>query len=134
MIDPILIKAYLTTDYKVFNPILVIRIGQNNLDLDKFLILNHARDWAYITAYNPGSKLLSKEENEISHQKLLEEVVDYKIWEGEGITNNSTWEPEKSLLILGISKENAIRVSSKFGQNAFVFGETGKIAELIQLA
>ena len=43
------------------------------------------------------------------------------------------WPPEKSLLILGIDREEARELGSQFGQNAIIFGERGGSPELLML-
>jgi len=42
-----------------------------------------------------------------------------------------TWEPEKSLLIFGISRTRAIELGNKFEQNAIVVGKKSLPAELV---
>jgi hypothetical protein len=41
--------------------------------------------------------------------------------------------PEKSLLILGINKEQAIAIGNEYEQNAIVYGEVGQAAQLLLL-
>ena len=133
--DNKLIEAYQTTTYFV-HPLgkkIGIRIGNLHPDLDSFLVLHNAQEWAFITAYNPGSKILSETENE-KNQKDLEKMISnarYIFFQGEGIGADSLWPPEKSILALGISQKVAEDFAQQFGQNAIVFGEIGKKAELL---
>lgn len=132
-IDQRLLRAYLNTTYQVDFPVVKIKIGEPNRDLDILLESRQAQSWAFITAWNPKSSLLSTKENDWRHQKLVQivENTGYSYFEGKGIGNNHDWEPEASLLILGISKTEALELGRQFGQHAIVFGEKGRAPALI---
>ena len=49
---------------------------------------------------------------------------------GRGIPDDSAWEPEESMLAIGVSREEALSLGRRFGQNAVVWGERGGGAEL----
>ena len=134
-IDQRLRDAYLATIYEVKHLGLQLRIGEENWDLEEFLIDNNVFSWAFISAWNPFSKPLSSSENEIRHEKL-KDFTKNKQWvfaEGFGVPQNQNWEAEKSLLILDISRVEAIDLGKKFKQNAIVFGRLNKAPELIFL-
>lgn len=78
-----LLQAYINTNFKVYDPCLIINIGVANHQLDDLLLSFNATTWAYITAYNPYSKLLTDEENQERHIKLKDKLGDFKIFEGE---------------------------------------------------
>jgi len=118
-----LIKAYKNTEYRVYNPRIVIKIGVKNQPLDSLLKALNARTWAYITAFNPYSKLLSEASNRSRHEILKTKIGNYRFYEGEGVGEDKTWKPEISLLIIGISHEEAMEVGNSFEQNAIVVGE-----------
>lgn len=132
-IDQQLISAYLNTTYQVKFPDIKIKIGEPNHALNALLEFCKTECWAFITAWNPKSSLLSTKENDSRHQKLVEIVKNtgYPYFEGKGIGNSGEWEPETSLLILGISKTEALRFGQQFGQNAIVFGEKGQVPALV---
>ena len=132
MIDN-LIQAYKNTKYKVFNPNLVIEIGVMNNDLNDLLDKNNANEWAYITAFNPYSKALTELENKDRHLQLQEVTKSFLTYEGHGVGADSSWEPELSLLVIGISKAEAILIGKKFEQNAIVYGKFGSTPELLIL-
>ncbi len=134
-IDQQLINAYRATIYKVFKPTLSLKIGQKNDELDTFLIDNNTFTWAFISACNPFSQKLSDKENDLLHKKLYEELVQngYRICEGEGQDEKNDWPPEKSYLVLQISKKNAFEIAKTFDQNAIIFGQFNKAPELILL-
>ncbi|MFK7770541.1 MAG: DUF3293 domain-containing protein [Saprospiraceae bacterium] len=134
-IDQQLRDAYLATSYEVKHLGLQLRIGEENWDLEEFLIDNNVFSWCFISAWNPFSHPLSPSENDIRHAKL-KNLVKLNQWvsaEGFGIPQNLNWKAEKSLFILDISKAEAIDLGKKFDQNAIVIGRLGKPPELLFL-
>lgn len=131
-----LIQDYKNTDYiiypnDVFKKGLVIRIDQNTPELDIYLKSISLNSWVFITAYNPFSREESDEINHKNQKDLISEIKnDYRYFEGEGKGNNTDWKAEKSILILGISKEKALELKNKYSQNAVVFGELNNRAKL----
>ena len=101
-----LLDAYSKTKYLVFNTEIVIEIGKRNSLVEELLKKNGCNECAFITAFNPFSQLLTDDENEKRHRELLTLVKEYIFFEGEGRGEDSNWKPEKSLFILGISREN----------------------------
>jgi len=55
----------------------------------------------------------------------------YTTFPGEGSGDDGQWPPERSLLILGILRDDAIRLGRDFGQRAVVYGEQGGRALLL---
>ena len=133
MVSQDLKSAYLNTLYKVYQPVLEIKIGLVNEELDALLIKNNCTEWAYITAFNPYSQTLSAEKNELRHAKLRDRLEHYRIFEGEGAGEDPTWPAEKSFLVIGITKNDAAKIGILFEQNAIVVGEKSKPAELLML-
>ncbi len=131
MVD--LINAYNTTEYKVYSPTLVIKIGIANQVLNDLLISFNASTWAYITAFNPFSKILTEAENLKRHEELKVKIGNYKFFEGEGVGEDKTWKPETSFLIVGISLNEAIEIGKFYEQNAIVVGENNGVPELKML-
>lgn len=128
-----LINAYNNTEYQVYNPPMVIEIGIKNQELNDLLSSLNLTTWAYITAFNPFSKSLSKEENLKRHKELRVKIANYKFYEGEGVGEDKTWEPEISCLVVGISHEEAIYIGNFFEQNAIVIGDINGVPELKML-
>ena len=128
-----LLEAYKNTKYIVFEPTLTIEIGKLNQDLDKLLLKHNSNEWAFITAYNPYSRVLTEEENKVLHNKLKELTEKYVTFEGYGVGQDPTWEPELSLFIIGISKGDASKIGKEFEQNAIVYGEVNNPPELLIL-
>ncbi len=128
-----LIFAYTNTKFHVFIPAIVIEIGKRNEDLDTLIKKEGQTEWAYLTAYNPFSKELTDKENLERQSQLLSKISDYKFYEGEGVGEDPTWKPERSILIVGITKNEAISLGREFEQNAIVYGKINEVPELIIL-
>jgi len=128
-------NAYLATKYRASTPIgeITIQIDKPHPELDLLLENHCVEQWAFITAWNPFSEELSLEENTVRHEQLVGKVreLGYIAFEGAGIPENTNWQPETSLLILGVGENMAIDVGIEFGQNAIVLGKKGTNAQLI---
>jgi len=125
-------KAYLNTTYRVYEPAIAIRIDKENHGLAATLSQIGHTNWAYLTAWNPFSKQLTPEENETRNQQLLDDLKPFRVFNGEGIGDDSSWPPERSFLVAGIHREVAIYLGKKYKQNAIVVGQGAK-AELVML-
>ena len=128
-----LINAYNNTEYKVYSPAIVIKIGIANQELNDLLISVNATTWSYITAFNPFSKILTEPENLKRHEELKVKIGNYKFFEGEGVGEDKTWKPEISFLIVGISLNEAIEIGKFYEQNAIVVGEINSVPQLKML-
>lgn len=131
--EPELINAYKNTSYNVFDPPISIKIDTQNPELDALLERYDLTHWAYVTALNPFSELLTAEENEERHKQLNKRLNEYLYFEGEGVGTDAFWNPEKSFLILGISMKDAAKLGIYFQQNALVVGKLKDVAELLLL-
>lgn len=114
---------------------IVIRIDQPTPALDKLLAAKGHGEWAFISACNPGSQRLPDQENAERHARLIAEVtaLGFQGIPGHGVPDDPGWQPEISLLILGISQGQATKLAEKFGQNAIVIGTPGLPARLCYL-
>jgi hypothetical protein len=103
-------------------------------ELDALLNQRRADQWAYITAYNPESRRLSDEDNVVRQQALVQAVQDRGLtfFEGESVLDAAAWPPETSLLILGISPDDARALGRQFGQLAIVVGRLDQPARLVE--
>src|SRR3954469_18813194 len=133
--DLALLLAYEMSEYVVFEPKLVFRIGEPNAALDELLESHGERMAAFITASNPRSKPRPKEENEAANARLLESqrLLSRTCLEGEGRSPDGNW-AERSLLILGIPLAEAEALGRAYGQNAIVFCEKGRPPELLLIS
>ena len=130
MLNQELHDAYRTTNYKVFTPEFTIKVGQLNGILNKILEATSNTSWAYITAFNPFSKELSDEENKSRQDELLKLVTKHQTYKGHGVDEKEEWPAEESVLILGITEEDAVKLGNKYEQNAIVVGSIYKEAIL----
>lgn len=126
-----LYTAYLHTTYQVYDPALAITIGNFHPQLDTLLETRHATQWAFITAWNPYSQVLSTTENEARNKSLETLLAPYPYFAGAGIGEDPSWQPEASFLVLGIDRATACLLGKQFGQNAIVAGSKGGPAELV---
>lgn len=129
-----LLTAYLQTSFNVLMPAgtITLRCGRHSIDLDRLLKDAGASCWAYLTAYNPNSQQLGGDENRRRQDKLVAEVsAKFSVLHGEGVGADQNWPPEPSVLVLGMDREEAMRVGSRYGQNAVVVGVQGQPAELL---
>jgi hypothetical protein len=129
-------SAFRATTYRVFVPNAApidIRIGQRSAPLDALLDARGCREWAFITAWNPGAKALSAAENDARQLQLLSELRQ-RGWDwldGSGIPADASWKAEASVLVLGISADDAVVLGRHFGQLAVVTGARGSASELV---
>ena len=133
-----LLAAYLATTYtaRLGELEVRIRVGSRCPRIDRELAERNLSCWAYLTACNPGSQPLSAAENRDRQHTLRCAVHDggWACYPGAGVPDASTWEPEESLLILGIQRQPALQLARRFGQLAIVWGIRGSAAELLSSA
>jgi hypothetical protein len=127
--------AFRATTYRVFvpdEPPIDIRIGERSPRLDAILAAYECNAWAFITAWNPGSQPLPRDENAARQMDLLA-LVDargYRRLMGSGVPAGADWQAEESVLVLGVPKAEAIELGARFDQLAVVIGARGGAAEL----
>ena len=133
-IDSVLWKAYEQTDFIVHSaPEFVLNIGQFSDQLIQLFSFHKVTTAAFVTAYNPFSKQLSRDENSVQQSNFVKEVQSrgLSFLEGLGQHLNHKWEDEPSLLILGIAFEAAKKLARTYDQNAFVWCDESCIPQLI---
>jgi hypothetical protein len=124
--------AYRAAHYRVFAQMpFTLRVGEPSAELDALLDSHAATTWAFATACNPGSQPLSAEENAERMSQLHAVLTDCARYPGEGGDPAGEWPGEPSVLVVGISREEAVRVAVAFGQNAILTGVRGGAAELV---
>lgn len=127
-------QAYRATLYQAQLPsgTLTLRIDQHSDTLGKLLADEGCPTWAFVSAANPGSRLLDETENSARHQALLAaiDLQGIRFFEGMGVPQNSGWPPEPGLLVLGITQHDAHELAARFGQNAILFGTRDGIPRL----
>lgn len=112
---------------------IAVRIGEPNTAVDLLIDRFGADEWAFITAYNPYSEVLSAEENQSRHRRLLETIRDRNLvsFESHGVDDDGTWPSERGLFVAGLSRDEAVELGRELDQNAIVVGARGGAPELV---
>ena len=110
-------------------------IGQHCAPLAALLQQRGYQHALYITAYNPGSHILSAAKNQLANQRLQERLAQYSrlIYPGESIDLSGVWPAEAGFLALGLELTAAKQIALEFGQNAIVWATTDAIPKLVLL-
>ena len=123
-INPILIRAYREGIYVVEtqNPITLF-LGKCNHDLGTLLKEHKVSTAAFITAYNPYSKIKTDQENLEAQNSLVKDIkkLGFKYIEGFGQDVAGNWPREISVLVLGITESQAEVLADKYSQNGFIW-------------
>jgi hypothetical protein len=127
--------AYLQTTYRVADasgPV-GIRVGVRNAALDRILDRHRVSEWVFITASNPGSHALPEQENACRNAGLEQMLRDQRrqYLHGNGVPDESGWQAERSFLVLGITKREAIALAKRWHQRAIVCGTLESAPELV---
>lgn len=122
----ILDKIYRQTIYVVEDEtsVAAFRVGQPSADLVKILRERNTTEWAFITAYNPYSTLVSASDNKQRQARLIKELEKRNLafLPGCGIGVGEEWQSEPSLFILSITFKAALEIGRLFEQNAIIVG------------
>lgn len=128
-----LLEAYHRTTYRIDAPDapIPLRIGCPDPRLNALLAGFGAECWAFITAYNPGSRPQTLEVNERALVRLRNELhsAGYPVLSGEGVGDG--WPPEPSFFVPGLAPEAAREIGRRYGQVAVVWGGGGGAPELL---
>lgn len=124
-VHPQLVRAYREAIYIVNGEDLAIRlkVGEVNKVLANLMHSRRVVTAAVLTAYNPYSEVKSAEENERSQSNLLDKLKQKSThcMSAIGTDAKGEWEPEPSILALGISLQDAESLADEYGQNAFIW-------------
>jgi hypothetical protein len=126
-----IVSAYRFAEYRVdTSPPFTLRVGEPCAALDALLASHAADTWAFVTACNPGSVVLSVEVNAERMKQLREMLNRFVTYPGESCGPDGQW-AEASVLVIGISRTAVVEVAKAFGQAAILAGERGGPAELV---
>lgn len=134
-LDQSLIKAYETTEYHVRSAKpFILELGKKSegiVDLARRLRVDCV---AFITAYNPYSRVISDTENAKRNRQLKRELdkLDLTIVVGYGQDPTTSWK-EDSFVVFGLGLEETKRLGIKYQQNAVVWCGVDAIPELVLL-
>jgi len=130
------ITAYNAAHYHVFHePQFVLKIGQFSRELSLLHKEAGMTCSAFITADNPLGVPGSVEQNKSAYARLIESVSNSGLSsiDGEGKDPAGEWPGEKSLLIIGCDRQQAVEWGGLYNQNAIVWCGDDAIPELIVL-
>jgi hypothetical protein len=110
-----------------------LRVNEYSPELDALQKDQAIKSSAYITAFNPESTPLTKEQNKARNIMLEKELQqnNYNYLEGYGEDAEGSWSSEESFLVLSINKSDAVVLGDKYGQFAIVFSEADAIPKLL---
>ncbi len=93
------------------------------------IVLFSNRSFAIITAYNPHSKVLSKEENFARHLQLqnLLQNKSFEILPSTGQSPDGSWQ-EEGFLVFDIELDQALEFGKHFEQHAIIYGQGNRVA------
>lgn len=121
--------AYAATTYQAGS--LRLRVGEPAPALDALLAARGLDQWAWLTAVNPRSQPLPPAENRRRMADLLSRLQG-RLWlRGEAVSDRGDWPAEPSVLVLGMSRAEAVALARSYQQNAILFGERGGLAHLV---
>lgn len=121
--------AYRATRY-VFQEF-VLRVDAVHPALDAWLAEHGQREWAFLTAWNPGSRPRAPDENARDQERLKARlsVPGLQVLPATGEADDGSWS-EPSLFVAGLPHDAAERLGRDFGQVAVLVGHIGGPAEL----
>lgn len=126
---------YKATTYRVFLPggICDLRIGQACEALRCWLETAGTREFAIITAYNPGSQPCDAARNAEQQAQLECDLIEgnYEPYAGENVADDGRWLPEESCFIPGIALEDVCALGQDYGQSAIVYGAADGVPKLV---
>ena len=129
-----LLQQYLASLYRVRDAgrELVLHVGVRSPELAALHRSKGVASSAFITAWNPGSRPLGKEENRARDEALRRDAAarGHELLEAQGHSPNRDW-CEESYLVLGIGRREALALARKYGQVAFLFMGAEAVPELV---
>jgi hypothetical protein len=135
-LPPALVRAYLETEYRVHGEGgIVLRCGEYSAALDAMHRRIGVVSSAFVTAWNPYSRLHDRDRNTLAQAALARELElrGLRYLPGVGQHPDHTWPGEESFLVLGIDRDAACELAAGYQQNAFVWCGPGAVPELVLL-
>jgi len=127
--------TYRATTYRAYLPggHADLRIGQVNPALVAWLETAACREFAIITAYNPGGEILAATINAERQSQLECDLLEgnYEPYAGENVPDSDDGPVEESCFIPDISCDDACALAEDYGQIAIVCGSADGIPHLV---
>ncbi|HMP79003.1 MAG TPA: DUF3293 domain-containing protein [Pirellulaceae bacterium] len=124
-------QIYLQTQYEIFALRTLLTIGQQNEVVNGFLRRHRAEQFAFLTAWNPQSRLLDDAENRARNLLLAAELVSWPYLLGTTRGPHPAWPGEESFFVIDIPLHRALEIANQYDQNAIVFGRIDCPADLV---
>lgn len=119
-------RAYAATVYRVFLPggICDLRPGEPSETLRCWLENSGVREFAVLTACNPGSRRLTAGDNAERQARLEIALLEagYEPYAGENLSGADDWPVEEACFVAGLPLADALALAGRFGQNAILYG------------
>lgn len=92
-------------------------------------VLFNGKSYAVITAHNPRSEQLSKEENDKRHEALKRVLQEqgFNFERSTGESPDGVW-IEEGVVVFDIDLATALRIGRDFGQHAILYGQGNRVA------
>lgn len=129
--DAKFVQAYTQAQYRIHEPNILFGVGLISKELSQHLVKIKCTCFAFITAYNPYSKVLSVEENKERNGLLLVDLNEYMTIPWAWGDRSGEREPEDSFLVCNIFKDQIIQLAQKYEQNAILYRDGGESVEII---
>jgi hypothetical protein len=117
---------------------IVLRIGEPSPEMDHALAQRGVASAAYLTAWNPGGRVLPRGENDARQRALVASLGDLEVVPAPGGWIPGAPDPrgerEESVLVLGIDEDRATRLADAHGQLAYVLAVRGEPVRLVWCA
>ncbi len=132
-----LVHAYRNSHYRVALPdgSCVLQIDQCSAQMDAFLRVMNCEHASFISAHNPGSRLLPAAINHSRHaameQILMARRLRYFTGVGHSTEAMPAWPPEAGFLVLNFGATDARALGRSVGQHAVVYVECGQPVQLL---
>lgn len=127
--------AYKATTYRVFLPggICDLRIGEACETLRCWLETAGCKQFAVITAHNPGSQATDDSVNAEQQAKLECDLLEgnYEPYAAENQPDSDAWVAEESCFVPDLAVEDACALAADYGQNAVVCGGSDGVPHLV---
>lgn len=135
------IDAYQQAHFRVFNDVrlvdggFVLRIREFSPEIRNLFTKEGVETAAFVTAYNPLGQDTAPAINVAAQATLEETVANNRLpfYRGQGEDPKGIWLSEASVLIMGVSYENACSLGNQHQQNAIVWIGSDSIPQLILL-
>ena len=126
-LDQQLVYAYIHAVYEVPELGLRLRIGAHSSVLDEWLEAKNELQFCIITAWNPGSKLRSRAENEVRNAALATALSLQAacVLTARNTSPEGAW-LEESFFAAGLSQQAVVALAGHFEQNAVLAGKKGR--------